>query len=242
MTPKQRQQVTWGFYGVIILLLLLLLISAFGGYCSGPLGPPGPQGELGPPGPQGEAVVTSGPPGPPGDPGPAGEIGETGVAGPEGPTGPSGAQGAPGEMGLLNAPISALDQPNVNHILFFLTEGLLVEDPGNASLPSGATEIPNRMSRRTLDLWGKQAISAQWAHNLKSSELKVEIQFYRKASNFWATLINPFGAEVEPFSNQTSDWFAIPAYEASTDFVIRAVIHGNGEMDPRITYIELNAR
>ncbi len=253
---RRKQQITWGFYGATILLLGLLLVSTLAGACSGPAGlagPVGPQGdigEVGPEGPQGEQILTSGPPGPPGDTGaaglagPAGDAGLTGpdgAAGEPGPAGATGPPGPPGEMTLLNAPASALTAPNVNHILFFRPAGVLIDNPGNAELPDGPTEIPNRLSQRTLDLWGKQGIRAQWAHNL-SAYVRLEIQFFRKDVNVWVNLIQPFGTTTEPFSNQTSLWFAIPAFEVSTDFLVRAVIHGDGELDPRITYVELDAR
>lgn len=250
------KRISWGLQGAIVGFLALLTILAIGGACSGPAGPPGPQGvigEAGPTGPQGEQVLTSGPPGPPGDtgasgadgaagaPGPAGVNGAAGEPGIPGPAGPLGLTGPQGEMTLLNAPISSINKANINHILFFVPEGLLITDPGNPGL-GGAAEIPDRVGHRTLDLFGKQAIRAQFAHSLQSPSIQLQIQFFRSDVNGWLTLIDAFGADVAPFSNQTSEWLAIPAYEASTDFLVRALIHGDGELDPRITYVELNAR
>ena len=247
---KIDKRISWGLQGAILMFLFILTVLAGSGACAGSPGPIGPQGEAGPAGPQGpqgEQILTSGPPGPPGDTGPAGVAGAAGTSGPAGVDGnmglpgPTGSRGPAGDLAILNAPASAITAPNVNHILFFRPEGLLVENPGNPELEGGATAIPNKVSQRTLDLWGKQGIRAQWAHDL-NADVRLEIQFFRNEFNTWVNLIQPFGGAVEPFSNQTSNWFAIPAYEQSTDFLVRAIVHGDGEMDPRITYVELDAR
>ena len=260
------KRISWGLQGAILAFLALLSILVIGGACSGPAGPPGPQGvigEAGPTGPQGEQVLTSGPPGPPGDtgasgadgdtgasgadgaagaPGPAGVDGAAGAPGIPGPAGPLGLTGPQGEMTSLNAPVSSINKANVNHILFFMPEGLLITDPGNPSLEGGATQIPDGVAHRTLDLFGKQAIRAQFAHSLQSPAIRLQIQFFRAEANSWLTLIETFGSDVAPFTNQTSAWAAVPAFEASTDFLIRVIVHGDGELDPRLTYVELDAR
>ncbi len=244
-----------------VVLLFLLAIGMFSGACNGPeglQGVPGIPGEGGPAGPPGEATVTSGPPGangdtgpvggsgPAGPAGPAGPIGEVGLAigpeGPPGPAGPAGPQGPQGDFMQLNAPASTINSPNVNHILFFEPNGLLVTDPGNPSLESGPANLNNRVGYRTLDLFERQAIRAQFAHSLQSAVIKIQIQFFRPSANHWVTLIDPFGTDVAPFNNQTSGWFAIPAFEGFSDFLVRVIVHGDGELDPAITYVELDVR
>ena len=264
MSIEQR---FWATELVIGGLLLVIIVLAVAGVCTGPegrIGPPGPEGPTGPAGPQGETTGVGGPPGPPGDTGPmgaagptgpqgaastipgevgpAGEVGPPGLLGDVGPVGPvggqgpTGPQGPPGELAFLQPAPEALARPNVNHLLFFDREGVLVEKPNSI-------EVPNRLSRRHIDLTGKQAIRAQWGHNQKSGVIKLSIDFYRLASRTWITMIPIFGSEVEPYSNQVSVWVSIPRFEkADNDFLVRARIHGDGTLDARITYVELDAR
>ena len=261
------RNISWGLQGAIVVFLALLLLSSMSGNCTGPAGPPGSQGEVGPVGPVGpigEQLVTTGPPGPPGDPGTAGPpglpgapgqdglpgpVGPTGVQGPPGettanpgppgepgPPGPPGPQGPPGELGFLHAAPAALAKPIINHVIFFDSDGVLIEN-------AASTEIPNRISRRHILLTNRQAIRAQWAHNLSTDAVKLSVDFWRPSSNQWITLIQMFGDAVEPYNTQKSLWFAIPRFEDNNDdFLIRARVHGNGELDPRITFFELDAR
>ncbi len=178
--------------------------------------------------------------------GPAG-VGPEGPAGPEGPTtgvpgeigpvGPVGPAGPPGEVAILGAPPSAITNPNVNHLLFFESSGVLITDPTS----EGPTEVPNRTSRRTLDLTGKQMVRIQFAHDLQSAEIKIALEFWRPSSDTWHTMINLFGTEMAPFANQTSQWAAIPKFEGPS-FLVRIIVFGNGELDPRLTYVEVDAR
>jgi len=117
-----------------------------------------------------------------------------------------------------------------------------VPNPGNPGLPEGAIEIPDRVAQRTIDLFQRQIIRAQFAHSLQSETIKLQIEFFRYAEGQWVTLIDAFGRDVTPFANQTSEWFAIPAYEGFSDFLVRVIVHGDAEMDPRLTYVELDVR
>ncbi len=248
------RNVSWGLQGIIAVFLGFLVLFAIGGYCTGPqgaIGPQGLQGEIGRLGPPGEATVTSGPPGPPGDtgamgpagpagetglPGPTGPAGDsTGVTGPAGPAGPPGPQGPTGDVGFLIAAPASLQKPNVNHILFFESSGVLVENATNL-------EFPNRISRRNVEWFEKQSFRAQWAHNLNSATVKLSVEYYEPSANKWLALMPPFGEAVEPYTPQASLWYAIPRFAASTNFLVRAVIHGDGELDPKVTFVELDAR
>ena len=250
-----------------VLLLALLALGMFAGLCTGPAGPPGetgPQGVVGPAGPQGamgEERVAAGPPGPPGDTGPpgtgatgpagtqgetgpkgelgpAGEtglIGLTGEVGPPGPEGPVGPPGPQGELAFLQPAPAALERPNINYLLFFQSDGILMADVSSV-------EVPDRLSRRNIDLTGKQAIRAQWAHSLNGAYPKLSIDYYKTSIQQWVTLIPQFGASLTAFSNQTSTWISIPRFETG-DFLVRAMIHGGPDtLSPRVTYVELDAR
>jgi hypothetical protein len=237
-------------------ILLMMLAGLFAGLCNGPVGPVGPQGEVGPQGPAGDTTTMSGPQGatgvagppglqgevgPQGPQGPQGEQGvETGLVGPQGPpgpAGPAGPAGEAGEIGYINAPPSALAKPNVNHTLVFSTSGVSVPSATNYG-----TELPDRISRRVLDLTGKSAIRVQWAHDLNET-MKLKVEFLRSdTTDVWGTLIPAFGATVLPFQNQISEWYAVPTNEDLLNFMVRAIVIGNDSLSPKITYIELDAR
>jgi hypothetical protein len=270
---KYTMYATFGVAALLLFLVLGMVAGLCKGPMGiiGPPGPEGVVGPAGPQGIPGTERIAAGPPGPPGDTGPVGPSGPTGaegspgVAGSPGATGPTGATGAgepgptgaegvagapgvpgiagprgpagaAGELAFLNAAPVALERPNVNHLIFFDNEGVLITNPNSI-------EIPNRLSRRNIDLTGKQAIRVQWAHSLSSAAIKLSIDFYKASSRIWVTMIPIFGAEVDAFANQTSVWVSVPQYENNNaQFLIRAQVHGDSVLDPRITYIELDAR
>jgi hypothetical protein len=244
---------------VIVGLLVVMMAGMFAGYCAGPQGAAGPQGEAGPVGPAGSTTTVagpqgaSGPEGPPGQPGevgppgpqgppsgatgPEGPPGPVGPIGPIGPVGPPGIQGSPGELAYINAPPAALARPNVNHIILFAIDG--VEVPNAADV---GTELPNRVTRRAIDVTSKAAIRAQWAHNL-TTPMRLRIEFLRSGTtDDWAVLIPGFGESVGAFNNQVSSWYSIPVYEAHQNLVVRGLVMGDGDSSPRVTYIELDVR
>ena len=232
-TPKQNKHNRNILYveGTIAAILLIMLAGLFAGLCKGPVGPPGPQGEIGPQGLPGDTTTMIGPQGATGVPGSEGPSGPIGPAGPPGPEGPQ------GEIGYINAPPAALSRPNVNHTLVFSATGISA-----GAVPTYGNELPNRISRRVLDVTGKSAIRVQWAHDLTEIiQLKVEFLKDNTTDN-WMTLIPAFGTAVLPFQNQTSEWYAIPINEDHLNFLVRAVIIGNGILTPKVTYIELDAR
>jgi hypothetical protein len=245
-----------GFLGA---MLFLLVIAVFTNSCNGPAGMQGLQGiqgVVGPAGPTGDTTAVPGIAGNPGDVGlrgPAGPAGvqgiagpigpagaDTGIIGPAGPIGPVGPAGPPGELGFLNPSPQSLLLPNVNQILFFQTSGVVVENPGLAS-GGLAKEIPNRMSRRTIDLTKKGAIRLQWAHTLQSAAVKVRLEYQPAGTTIWRVLVPFFGADLTPYANQTSGWYGI-AHEDKKELFVRVMVEGDGVLDPAITYVEVDAR
>jgi hypothetical protein len=254
-----------GFLG---LMLFLLVVGMFTDSCNGPAGLQGiqgVQGVVGPAGPAGDVTAVAGIAGHPGDVGPAGamgiqgiqgiegpagpagedgedgeDTGITGPIGPIGPVGPAGPKGATGELGFLNPSPSSLLLPNVNQILFFHSSGVLVENPGLASA-GAALEIPNRMSRRTIDLTKKGAIRLQWAHTLQSAAIKIRLEYQPAGMTIWRVLVPFFGADLTPYANQTSGWYGIAA-EDTKELFVRVMVEGDGVLDPGITYVEVDAR
>ena len=247
-----------GFLGA---MLFLLLIAIFTNSCNGPAGIQGLQGMpgvVGPAGPPGDTTAIGGIAGNPGDVGLTGPVGpqgvqgvqgvagpagaDTGIIGPAGPIGPIGPAGPPGELGFLNPSPSSLLLPNVNQILFFQTAGVVVENPSSTSLPTGLPiEIPNRMSRRTIDLTDKGAIRLQWAHTIQSAAIKVQLEYQPAGSNIWRVLVPFFGADLTPYANQTSSWYGIAGAD-KTEVFVRVMVEGDGVLNPAITYVEVDAR
>jgi hypothetical protein len=248
-----------GFLGA---MLFLLVVAIFTKSCNGPPGMQGLQGiqgVAGPAGPTGDTTAVAGIAGNPGDPGlrgpagpqgvqgiagPAGPAGadgaDTGIVGPAGPIGPIGPAGPAGELGFLNPSPQSLLLPNVNQILFFQTSGVVVENPGLAS-GGLAKEIPNRMSRRTIDLTKKGAIRLQWAHTLQSAAIKIRLEYQPAGRDIWRVLVPFFGADLTPYANQTSGWYGI-AHEDKKELFVRIMVEGDGVLDPAITYVEVDAR
>ena len=245
-----------GFLGFMV---FLLVIGIFTGSCNGPRGLQGIQGIQGiegVAGPAGETTGVLGIPGNPGDVGPVGPAGPqgiqgeqgiqgipgdtTGIPGPAGAVGPTGPAGPPGDMGYLNGAPSSLLKPNINQILFFKTDGVTVENPG---LSSGgfAKEIPNRLSRRTIDLTHKGAIRIQWAMQIQSPDIRLQLEYQPAGTSIWRVLVPFFGADVAPYANHTSGWYGL-APEDTTELFVRIVVEGNGVLDPAITYVEVDAR
>ncbi len=248
-----------GFLGF---MLFLLVIGIFTGSCNGPRGLQGIQGIQGiegVAGPAGDTTGVLGIPGNPGDTGPVGPAGPqgiqgeqgiqgipgetTGIAGPagaDGAVGPVGPAGPPGDMGYLNGAPSSLLKPNINQILFFQTAGVTVENPG-LSAGGFAKEIPNRMSRRTIDLTHKGAIRIQWAMNIQSPDIRLQLEYQPAGTSIWRVLVPFFGADVAPYANHTSGWYGL-APDDTKELFVRVVVEGNGILDPGITYVEVDAR
>ncbi len=54
-------------------------------------------------------------------------------------------------------------------------------------------------------------------------------------------MVDPVGSEVAAWDNQVSQWAAVPRFDGP-EFIVRALVFGDGELDPRFRYIEVNAR
>ena len=106
---------------------------------------------------------------------------------------------------------------------------------------SGGIEITNLVSRRQIDFSGKTNVRAQFAHSLNSATVQLRIDFSTSSCAAFnaAPLVSAFGAAVGANNIQNSSFAAIPA-EAKTDVCVRAVIIGNGALDPIVRYITLD--
>ncbi len=267
---KKGYDKTDGMMGVIILLLISIVFAIFTGVCDGPVGPDGVQGEIGPTGsvgPDGKVTTERGPQGEPGaqgEQGPRGELGPPGEVGPAGgpgaastvvgPVGPQGEIGLPGEKGdagevgapgipgvtgdlaYIHPPLNVLSDPRKSFDLVFNPAGEQIVDPVEAGTPLD-------FARQRLNLSSYQAIRMHFAHKENNGTVRVSIQYFADHTGAWHVLIPPTGNAVAANENQESSWRGVPTFFADLNSVlVRPVVHGDGEIDPLITYIRLDAR
>jgi hypothetical protein len=238
----------------------LLVIGMAAGMCRGPVGPAGPQGAVGPAGPQGDVTGVEGRPGVEGPVGAQGTIGAAGPAGPQGPEGPPssdpgpegppgpqgeqgiqgeigpvGPAGPPGDLAYINAPPLADQLVTVNHTLVFEVDGVPV------TTSTAGVELPNNISRRAVDVQGKQAVRAQWAQST-DADIKLRMQFLRAGTtDQWVNLVPDHGAASVAYRNQTSEWYAVPQHHPAHRLIVRAMVVGE-PIAIKVTYIELDLR
>ena len=261
-----------GYAAALVALLFIIATGMFAGYCRGSDGVAGPVGAEGQAGAKGDAGDVTTVRGPQGDPGPAGEPGSRGPAGEPGPagsvgqgsdvmgppgetgpigeTGPPGPQGLPGEIGPTGPPGPRGDlgylkpaavtenAPLVQIQLLFHPTGIVVTDAAVAG-----SSIPNLVDQRTLSFKGRQAVRAQYGHNLDGSSIRLAVWFWDSPTGQWRTLLPAFGSNVAAHQNHTSNWHAVPlALTESGDVLVRSQVFGDGALDPAITYISLDVR
>lgn len=106
---------------------------------------------------------------------------------------------------------------------------------------AAGTEITNLVSRRTVDLTGRTNARGQFAHSLNSATVKLRLDFSTDNCGTWnaTPLVASFGAAVGANNNQTSAFAAIPA-AAKTSVCVRAVIIGDGVLDPVVTHVDMD--
>jgi len=249
----------WAKYGIHTLLGLILVAIIWAGvHIEGPAGPigypgpPGPAGVAGPAGPQGIQGLpgergnqgVQGQEGPQGVPGPEGAQGPPGPEGKQGPPGesitgpggPEGKRGPPGPITFIQPSPGSLKNPEYSYSILFSPAGVPVPD---AALTG--SDLPGGVGQRTIRLYDFQAIRGQFAHNLKASQIKVEVDYWA-AGNSWVSLIPAWGEEKEPFANQASGWYSIPKFHPTADFWLRVRVFGDGQLDPAFTYLTLDVR
>ena len=221
----------WLIPALLVGLVIAIIVAGF--VMRGPAGPQGPIGLQGIQGP-------AGPPGPAGPAGPAGARGNQGLQGSQGEPGRDGVDGAPGEagpvgpageMGYLRPPPGVLQSLTVSHPLFFYPEGLEVAKAPKA----GATILS-----RTIDVVNRQGVRVQWAHNLESEAVQLEVLYFRDDLGRWVQLLPVQGETVAPNTNQVSNWYSIP--QGIRDMRLQVKVYGDGILSPRLTHVTLDLK
>ena len=271
-TTRRRLNRFDGYAAALVGLLFIIATGMFAGYCRGsdgvvgeagapgpagaqgpagdvatvrgPQGDSGPAGEMGvrgpagEPGPAGPTGADSTVMGPPGETGPIGEAGPPGPQGVAGEIGPTGLQGERGELGYLKPAAVTGDAPLVQIQLLFHPTGIIVPDAAVAG-----SSIPNLADQRTLSFKGRQAVRAQYAHNLDGSTIRLAVWFWDTSIGQWRTLVPAFGSNVAAHQNHTSNWYAVPlALTELGDVLVRSTVFGDGALDPAVSYITIDVR
>ena len=243
-TWAENRLVVFVWFGIALSLLLSvtsMIVATSKGAGASPIPVVGPPGSAGPPGAAGQR----GSPGIPGDrgergpngpPGAPGKQGLAGAAGPQGEKGDKGDRGEKGEPLYLGAAAFALGNPSVNYQLLFAIDGIVVDRP-----PADGAEFRNFVSRRSLDVRGRQIIRLQWMHDQESADVRLGLQFSPiTARDTWYTLVPMSGKKLPPNTVQVSEWYGLPQ-NVGDDLFVRAVVSGDGKVSPsfRFVFIEL---
>lgn len=100
------------------------------------------------------------------------------------------------------------------------------------------TEITNYVSRAYIDLSSYTMVRAQFASSLTSALINCRIEYSLNNGSTWSTLIPNFAASTTANANNNSSWVAIPS-DANSGILVRAMIVGNGSLDPIIRYVRM---
>ena len=100
------------------------------------------------------------------------------------------------------------------------------------------TEIPNVVSRMTVDFTGASMVRAQFASSLTSALIFVRIEYSTDGGSTWSDLVDDFAAGTVANQMNVSAWTSIAGI-AQASVIVRAVIVGNGVLDPVIRFVRI---
>lgn len=103
------------------------------------------------------------------------------------------------------------------------------------------TEITSNVSRAYADLTGFAEARAQFSSSLTSATINCRIEFSIDNGGSWSVLVPNFAASTTANANSKSAWVTIPS-NAATEVLLRAMIVGNGVLDPVIRYVRVEVR
>ncbi len=105
--------------------------------------------------------------------------------------------------------------------------------------PVGGTELTNNVSRMYLDMTDFQQVRGQFVSTLTSTVINCRIEYSLDDGSNWLTLVPNFAASSSANITAKSPYNEIPA-DARTDVLVRALIVGNGALNPIIRYVGLD--
>ncbi len=107
--------------------------------------------------------------------------------------------------------------------------------------PIGGNELTNNVSRLYVDLTDFQTVRGQFVSSLTSAVINCRIEYSLDDGGIWATLVPNFAASTSANITAKSAYIEIPS-EARTDVLIRALIVGNGALNPIIRYVGIDLK
>ena len=132
---------------------------------------------------------------------------------------------------------TTVTDPNVE--LFTLFQDATGVTMTNAA--AAGTEISSNVSRAYVDLTGYTEARGQFSSSLTSALVNCRVEFSLDNGTSWSVLIANFAATTVANSNSKGSWGDIPS-NAQTGVLLRAVILGNGVLDPVIRYVRVEVR
>lgn len=103
------------------------------------------------------------------------------------------------------------------------------------------TEITNNNSRIYVDLTDFEQARGQFVSSLTSTVVNCRIEYSLNDGTDWVTLVPNWAASAVANTITKSAFATIPT-EARTDVLLRALIVGDGVLDPIVRYISLDLK
>ncbi len=104
---------------------------------------------------------------------------------------------------------------------------------------AAGTELAGNVSRAHIDFSAFTMVRAHFASSLTSATVACRIEYSTNNGSSWATLISNFAASTSANANNNSSWTSIPT-GARGEILLRALIVGDGALDPIIKYVRLS--
>ncbi|MCI0588154.1 MAG: collagen-like protein [Planctomycetes bacterium] len=192
------------------------------------MGPPGPKGDVGSVGAEGP----QGPPGPQGELGPVGPMGPQGLLGPEGPQGVPGPQGTQGEIGPQGVPGNDGPTGPPGPLQTFVPLVVGLNTFQNAGI-AGVEDVENGGSRFVIDLTQAVNMVGQVVFStIPAGSGVARFEYSTDGGSTWSTLLD-MGAGYTSDALKASPVTAVPAGAKVSACLLRLVVTGNGQIDPK---------
>ncbi len=147
---------------------------------------------------------------------------------------------------LLLLAVSSCGNPSLSGVTqttVYETVRVFMDNTGvtMTAAPAIGAEPANNVSRMYIDLTDYASARAQFISSLASALISCRIEYSLDDGSTWNTLVSNFAASAVASTANKSPFETIPT-AARTDVLIRAVISGNGALNPIIRYISLDLR
>ncbi|MBK9295072.1 MAG: hypothetical protein IPM57_11650 [Oligoflexia bacterium] len=130
-------------------------------------------------------------------------------------------------------PSGGSSHPEKVFTLFSDTTGVTM-----TNAPAIGSEITNNMSRAYVDLATFSQVRGQFSNSLATTLVFCRLEYSLDDGTNWDTLVSDFASNGVANGHAYSDWAEIPS-AAKANVLVRAVIVGNGVLDPIIRHVRL---